>query len=87
MVKVRHICVTFLLQATALSECAKLILTHPNPNTFPPFPQLRFTRMGRKRTPFYRLIAIDSKKRRDGLPLEVYPCFDYTYISHTVRSL
>ena len=34
-------------------------------------PQIRFTRLGRIRTPFYRIIAIDSRKRRDGAPLEV----------------
>lgn len=33
--------------------------------------QIRFTRLGRKRKPFYRIIAIDSRKRRDGAPLEV----------------
>lgn len=34
-------------------------------------PQIRFTRLGRIRSPFYRIIAIDSRKRRDGAPLEV----------------
>ncbi len=33
--------------------------------------QIRFTRLGRKKLPFYRIIAIDSKKRREGEPLEV----------------
>eukprot|EP01024_Parvocaulis_polyphysoides_P020068 TRINITY_DN1922_c0_g1_i1.p2 TRINITY_DN1922_c0_g1~~TRINITY_DN1922_c0_g1_i1.p2 ORF type:complete len:120 (-),score=10.97 TRINITY_DN1922_c0_g1_i1:215-574(-) len=32
--------------------------------------RIRFTRMGRKKAPFYRIIAIDSRKRRDGRPLE-----------------
>ena len=27
---------------------------------------IRLTRMGRKKRPFYRLIAVDSRKRRDG---------------------
>uniref|UniRef100_A0A1D1ZVS2 30S ribosomal protein S16, chloroplastic n=1 Tax=Auxenochlorella protothecoides TaxID=3075 RepID=A0A1D1ZVS2_AUXPR len=31
---------------------------------------IRFTRMGRKKLPFYRIIAIDSRTRRDGRPLE-----------------
>lgn len=31
---------------------------------------IRFTRMGRKKLPFYRIIAIDSRERRDGKPLE-----------------
>ena len=33
-------------------------------------PQIRFTRMGRKKLPFYRIIAVDSRVRRDGAPLE-----------------
>ena len=28
--------------------------------------KLRLTRMGRKKMPFYRIVAIDSRKRRDG---------------------
>lgn len=39
-------------------------------------PQIRFTRLGRKRKPFYRIIAIDSRKRRDGLPLEELGWYD-----------
>lgn len=31
---------------------------------------LRFSRRGRKKLPFYRLVAVDSRKRRDGRPLE-----------------
>ena len=31
---------------------------------------LRFQRGGRKHVPFYRLVAIDSKDRREGKPLE-----------------
>lgn len=27
--------------------------------------------MGRKKLPFYRIVAVDSRKRRDGAPLEV----------------
>ena len=38
--------------------------------------QIRFTRLGRKRTPIYRIIAIDSRKRRDGLPLEYLGWYD-----------
>ena len=33
--------------------------------------QIRFSRRGRKKLPFYRLVAVDSRKRRDGRPLEV----------------
>merc|ERR1712159_676991 len=31
---------------------------------------LRFMRMGRKRLPFYRLVAIDSRKKRESRPIE-----------------
>ncbi|EIE22817.1 ribosomal protein S16 [Coccomyxa subellipsoidea C-169] len=31
---------------------------------------IRFQRFGRKKKPFYRLVAIDSRSRRDGRPLE-----------------
>ena len=37
---------------------------------------IRFTRMGRKKLPFYRIVAIDSKKRRDGAPLEYLGWYD-----------
>ena len=33
--------------------------------------QIRFQRLGRKKLPFYRIVAIDSKRRRDGIPIEV----------------
>jgi len=32
--------------------------------------KLRLKKMGRKKRPFYRLVAIDSRKRRDGLEVE-----------------
>ena len=32
--------------------------------------KIRLKRMGRKKRPFYRLVAIDSRKRRDGLEVE-----------------
>mmetsp|Transcript_43565 Transcript_43565/g.111386 ORF Transcript_43565/g.111386 Transcript_43565/m.111386 type:complete len:123 (+) Transcript_43565:115-483(+) len=31
---------------------------------------IRFTRGGRRKSPFYRIIAIDSRDRREGRPLE-----------------
>lgn len=37
---------------------------------------LRFQRYGRKKLPFYRLVAIDSRKRRDGEPLEYLGWYD-----------
>jgi len=33
--------------------------------------QIRFQRGGRRKSPFYRIVAIDSKTRREGVPLEV----------------
>jgi hypothetical protein len=32
--------------------------------------RLRFARFGRKDRPFYRIVAIDSRKARDAQPLE-----------------
>lgn len=37
---------------------------------------IRFQRFGRKKLPFYRLVAIDSKKRREGEPLEYLGWYD-----------
>ena len=33
--------------------------------------KLRLKRIGRRKSPFYRLVAIDSRKRRDGREIEV----------------
>lgn len=38
--------------------------------------QIRFTRMGRKKLPFYRIVAVDSRVRRDGAPLEYLGYYD-----------
>lgn len=32
--------------------------------------KIRLTRMGSKKRPFYRIVAIDGSKRRDGRPSE-----------------
>lgn len=37
---------------------------------------IRFTRLGRKKLPFYRIVAVDSRKRRDGRPLEYLGWYD-----------
>ena len=37
---------------------------------------IRFQRFGRKKVPFYRLVAIDSRERREGLPLEYLGWYD-----------
>lgn len=38
--------------------------------------KLRLKRLGRKKRPSYRIIAIDSRKRRDGKPLEELGSYD-----------
>ena len=38
--------------------------------------KLRLTRLGRKKRPFYRIVAIDSRKQRDGAFLERLGYFD-----------
>lgn len=37
---------------------------------------LRLTRMGRHKRPFYRVVAVDSRMRRDGRFLEVLGTYD-----------
>ncbi len=38
--------------------------------------KLRLSRMGRKKRPFYRIVAIDSRKRRDGAYIEKVGYYD-----------
>ena len=38
--------------------------------------KIRLTRQGAKKRPFYRIIAIDSRKPREGRPLEYLGTFD-----------
>ena len=38
--------------------------------------KIRLKRMGRKNRPFYRIIAIDSRSRRDGVEIERLGWFD-----------
>ena len=38
--------------------------------------KIRLQRLGRKKKPFYRIVAIDSKKRRDGLEIERLGWYD-----------
>lgn len=40
--------------------------------------KLRLTRMGAKKTPFYRIVAIDSRKARDGQYLDNIGYYDAT---------
>ena len=38
--------------------------------------KIRLTRQGAKKSPFYRIIAIDERKPRSGRPLEYLGTFD-----------
>ena len=38
--------------------------------------KIRLTRMGSKKRPFYRVMAIDERKQRDGRPLEYLGTYD-----------
>lgn len=44
--------------------------------------QIRFARYGRKKLPFYRLVAIDTRKSRDSKPIEVrWRPLEWCYVS------
>lgn len=38
--------------------------------------KIRLSRAGAKKRPFYRIVAIDSRARRDGRPLEFLGTYD-----------
>lgn len=38
--------------------------------------KIRMTRFGAKKRPYYRIMAIDERKRRDGRPLEFLGTYD-----------
>lgn len=38
--------------------------------------KIRLSRTGRTNCPFYRIIAIDSRKKRDGASLEILGAYD-----------
>ncbi|MEM7410385.1 MAG: 30S ribosomal protein S16 [Myxococcota bacterium] len=38
--------------------------------------KIRLTRAGAKKRPFYRIVAIDERKARDGRPLEFLGTYD-----------
>ena len=40
--------------------------------------KLRLTRMGAKKSPFYRIVAIDSRKARDGQYIDQIGIYDPT---------
>ncbi len=38
--------------------------------------KIRFARIGKKHAPFFRIVAIDSRKKRDGGALEILGTYD-----------
>lgn len=48
--------------------------------------KLRLTRMGAKKAPFYRIVAIDERKARDGQYLENIGTYDPTKEQATIKS-
>jgi len=42
--------------------------------------KIRLTRAGAKKRPFYRIIAIDERKKRDGRALEFLGTYDATCV-------
>lgn len=82
--------VVVLLAAGMLLHVGGSLLGGAQPSPSPCHTQIRFARFGRKYRPFYRLVAIDSRARRDGRPLEVCEggggvvwC-DWQYIQHVL---
>ncbi|MFO7717256.1 MAG: 30S ribosomal protein S16 [Thermodesulfobacteriota bacterium] len=47
--------------------------------------KLRLTRMGSKKRPFYRIVATDSKNRRDGRALEYLGYYNPMVSSETFK--
>ena len=47
--------------------------------------KLRFKRLGRKKRPFYRLVAIDSRSRRDGREIEKLGWFNPSSVDETFK--
>jgi len=38
--------------------------------------KIRFSRIGSKKTPYYRLVVVDARKQRDGRALEIIGHYD-----------
>jgi len=38
--------------------------------------KIRLSRIGKKKAPFYRIVAVDSRKKRDGANLEILGTYD-----------
>ena len=47
--------------------------------------KLRLTRMGKKKQPFYRIVAIDGRKARDGEYIEQIGYYDPMTVPATVK--
>jgi small subunit ribosomal protein S16 len=46
--------------------------------------KIRLTRAGAKKRPFYRIIAIDERKKRDGRALEFLGTYDATSVPEKI---
>jgi len=46
---------------------------------------LRLTRMGSKKRPFYRIVAVDSRKKRDGKYIELLGTYNPLTGEHKIR--
>jgi small subunit ribosomal protein S16 len=55
---------------------SELFLQVPPPRNLPIMVSLRLTRKGSKDRPYYKIIAIDSRKRRDGRCIEQLGTYD-----------
>ena len=49
--------------------------------------KIRLKRLGRKKKPFYRIIAIDSRKKRDGEPIDEIGFYDPRTKKHKIDML
>lgn len=38
--------------------------------------KIRFARIGKKHVPFYRIVVVDSRKKRDGQALDIVGTYD-----------
>ncbi len=52
--------------------------------------KIRLTRFGKKKTPFYRIVAIDSREKRDGAYLANFGTYDSlksTFVSYDLPAV
>lgn len=67
-----------------LTAPAAPLLAPLEPSTIESKVRIRFTRRGRKKLPFYRLVAVDARKARDAKPIEQLGWYDPRRKTHTV---